>query len=149
MIKCVISEHSTQCLHPLLVLALTQISALAANSLDGNGTCSYPTNVRKIVVSSTTGSDLHFFAFRAIDGATKRNVVDVFRVRDVAFSKAASFCRYSMAAMRRSTERTLSRYSSSFCWSPCGNLRRRSFAPPMTRSSIWRSSGSVAADLPL
>jgi hypothetical protein len=31
------------------------------------------------------------------------------------FSRAASCWRASMAAMRRSTERTLSRYSSSFC----------------------------------
>ena len=37
-----------------------------------------------------------------------------FEGRTPALARAASFWRCSMAAMRRSTERTLSRYSSSF-----------------------------------
>ena len=54
-----------------------------------------------------------------LDGRRIRSVAFA-RSRRPAFSKAASFWRNSMAAMRRSTERTLSRYSSSLCWSSRG-----------------------------
>ncbi len=91
--------------------------------------------------------DLHVFAAFVTEGNLD---LDGWRISSVAPSRAtpafsaASFWRNSsMAAMRRSTERTLSRYSSSLCWIVPGSLRRRSLAPPITRSSICRSRGSV------
>ena len=56
--------------------------------------------------------------------------------RTPAFSRAASCWRYSIAAMRRSTARTLSRYSSSFCWS----VRTASGAGPSRRRARGRAS---------
>ncbi len=60
-----------------------------------------------------------------------------------ALDSVASFWRVWIAAIRRSTDRTLSRYSSSLCWSSALSFPRRSFAPPSTRSSIDRSSASA------
>jgi hypothetical protein len=61
-------------------LRLLLLAAVSASALVQASTC-YPSNVRKIRVSSATGSELQFYEIRAIDGATKK---------DVAFSKAAS-----------------------------------------------------------
>jgi NAD(P)-dependent dehydrogenase (short-subunit alcohol dehydrogenase family) len=60
-----------------------------------------------------------------------------------AASKAASLWRYSMAAMRRSTARTLSRYSSSFRRSVVLIRLRRSPASSITASSTLSSPFSV------
>ena len=80
-----------------------------------------------------------FVALRNLDLDGRRIGGVAFAGADAGLLQAASFWRNSMAAMRRSTERTLSRYSSSFCWSDAGNVRRRSLAPPRTRSSMLRS----------
>jgi hypothetical protein len=58
-----------------------------------------------------------------------------------AFASAACFWRCSIVAMRRSTERTLSRYSSSFSWSVFGNLRLLSGLSGLAEESVQHGAG--------